>query len=158
VARLWLVLIVAVSLGSGCSQLPGSGAKGSPSVSTSPTGTPLAKASGQLDAEVPMPPNFPTDMPVYPHARLTAGATFTSSGQVAWGMEWETLDGVDKVQSFYTTKLGQGDWTLKVSATSNGAFAATVSRKSNSHVEGSLAVVSDNGVTKILLSLISPSG
>ena len=157
-ARLWIVLLVALLVGSGCSHLPGGSAKASPSVSASPTGTPLAKASGQLDAEVPMPPSFPGDVPIYTHARLTAGASFTSTGQMAWGMEWETLDSVDKVQAFYTTKFAQGDWTIKVSASSNGAFAATVSRKSNSHVEGSLAVVSDNGVTKILLSLVSPSG
>jgi hypothetical protein len=151
-------LIAAFLIGSGCSQLPGGAAKASPSVSASPTGTPLAKASGKLDAEAPMPPGFPTDAPIYPGSRLTAGASFTSTGQVAWGMEWETLDSVDKVQAFYTTKFGQGDWTIKAGTGSSGSFVATISRKSNPHAEGNLAVASDNGVTKVLLSLVSPSG
>jgi hypothetical protein len=129
---------------------------GSSSVRTSPTGSPLAQASGQLDAEVPMPPGFPSDFPIYTAARLTAGASFTSSGQVAWGMEWETLDPVAKVQAFYAKQLNQGDWTVSFTGNSNGAFAATFSRKSNSHVDGTLASNSDSGVTKILLSLISP--
>ena len=56
-----------------------------------------------------MPPGFPSDLPIYPKARLTAGASFVSSGQVSWGMEWETLDSVAKVQAFYTDKLNQGE-------------------------------------------------
>ncbi len=104
-----------------------------------------------------MPPGFPVDVPLYPKARLTAGASFVSSGQVSWGMEWETLDSVAKVQTFYSDKLHQGDWTISVTGSGTNTFAATFSRKSNSHVLGTLASNASSGVTKILMSLIAPA-
>jgi hypothetical protein len=155
-----LVVIALVFLvGAGCSHLPASGrsAAASPAVSTSPTGSPLAKAAGQLDAEVPMPAGFPSDVPIYNKARLTAGSSFTSSGQVAWGMEWETVDSAANVQAYYLKQFDQGDWTLNVSSNTTGAFTGTITRKSNSHVTGTLAINNDAGLTKILLALVSSS-
>jgi hypothetical protein len=156
--RVFLAALAALLVLTGCSHIPGMGsnAGATASASASPTGSPLAKASGQLDAEVPMPAGFPADVPVYPKARLTAGASFTSSGQVAWGMEWETTDSPSKVQAYYAKELTQGDWTLTVSTQTNGAaYAATFGRKSNTHETGTLAINSDSGVTTIALSLLS---
>ncbi len=139
-----------VLMGTACSQLPGiGGSAASPAVSASPT--------GQLDAQVSMPPGFPSDVPIYANARLTAKASFASTGQAAWGMEWETLDAATNVQAFYVKQFAQGDWTLSVSHSAPGAFAGTVSRKSNSHVTGVLSINRDGGVTKILLSLVIPT-
>ncbi len=148
------LLIVAFVLTSACSQ-SGTGASSPARVSGTPAGTPLARASGLLDAQVPMPPNFPTDVPIYPGARLTAGAPFASSGEVAWGMEWETLDKIDKVAAYYSAKFSQGDWTFSMGAGTATTFTATVTRKSNSHFTGTLGGDSSSGVTKILLSLVS---
>jgi hypothetical protein len=116
----------------------------------------MAPASGQLDAQVPMPPDFPTDVPIYKGARLTAGAAFTSAGQIAWGMEWETLASVANVQAFYAKQLNQGDWTITFSNNTAEAFSATFSHRSNGHFGGTLAADVNGGVTKILMSLISP--
>jgi hypothetical protein len=154
------VVVAAVALlllGTACSHIPGMGSNGAPSPTPggSATGTPLAKASGALDAQVPVPPGFPADVPVYASARLTAGASFTSTGQVAWGMEWETLDAAAKVQAFYVKQFGQGDWTLNPSNTTAGSYEATITRKSNSRDTGTLAINTDGGLTKILLSLTS---
>ena len=104
-----------------------------------------------------MPLGFPTDVPVYPKARLTAGALFASNGQNAFGLEWETTDAAKAVQEFYAKQLSAGDWTLTVVATPpNGeAYAATFASKSNSHETGTLALNSDAGVTTISLSLLS---
>jgi hypothetical protein len=102
-----------------------------------------------------MPSGFPADVPIYPGSRLTAGATFTSSGQTAWGMEWETLETVDKVQAFYTSKFNQGDWTTSFKGTSNGSFSAVFARKSNSKVSGLVGAGVAAGVTTITLSLVS---
>jgi hypothetical protein len=113
------------------------------------------QGSGKLDPEVAMPSGFPTDVPIYPGSRLTAGATFSSSGQTTWGMEWETLDTVDKVQAFFTNKFKQGDWTISFSGTSNGSFSAVFARKSNSKYGGLVGAGSANGVTTITLSLIN---
>ena len=155
--RLLAAALAVLLLGAACSHLPGMGSKASASPTGGASGTPLARASGALDAQVPMPPSFPSDVPVYGNARLTAGAAFASTGQVAWGMEWETLDAAAKVQAFYVKQLSQGDWTLNPSSTTAGAFAATIARKSNSHDTGTLAINTDGSLTKILLSLTSTS-
>lgn len=131
------------------------GGQASPTPSVS--GSPLAQASGKLGAEVAMPPTFPADVPIYPKARLTQAAGFPSSAPTSWGMEWQTLDSVDKVQAYYTDKLNQGDWSLTVSSTANGEFKATFRRKSNGSVQGTLAANSTSGVTKILMSLVTPA-
>lgn len=103
-----------------------------------------------------MPAGFPADIPVYPKARLTAGALFASNGQNAFGLEWETTDAASAVQTFYAKQLSGGDWTLTVKTPANGeAYAATFARKSNSHDMGTLALNSDAGVTTISLSLLS---
>jgi hypothetical protein len=114
-----------------------------------------APSSTKLDPQVAMPSGFPADVPIYPGSRLTAGATFSSSGQTTWGMEWETFDTVDKIQAFFTSKFSQGDWTISFSGTSNGSFSAVFARKSNSKYGGLVGAGSANGVTTITLSLIN---
>jgi hypothetical protein len=131
-------------------------ASSSSSASPSPSGSPVAKA-GQLDAQVPMPPTFPGDVPIYPRARLTAAAGFPSSGPTSWGMEWETLDTVPKVQAYYAQNLNKGDWTITFTSSSSDSFAATFTRKSNRNINGTLSSNNSSGVTKILMSLLSPS-
>ena len=96
---------------------------------------------------------FPADVPIYTGARLTAAAQFASNGQTTWGMEWETLDGVDKVQAFYAAKLAQGDWTVTSSGTANGVYSGVFARKSNSKVGGILGADGSSGVTKISMAL-----
>jgi hypothetical protein len=100
-----------------------------------------------------MPAGFPQDVPIYTGARLTAGAAFAANGQTTWGMEWETLDAMDKVQAFYASTLAQRDWPIKVSGGAAGAFSATFSRKSNSNVTGAVGADASSGVTKISMSL-----
>lgn len=104
-----------------------------------------------------MPKGFPADVPIYPGARLTAGAAFTGNGQATWGMVWETLDGIDKVQAFFSSKLSQGDWNIQFSGSNSSSFSAVFNRKSNSAFAGILGADASSGVTKISLSLISAS-
>lgn len=147
-AALFLMGILA---GASACRLPGS-SSGSPASSArqaSVTPSPV----GPLDAPVPTPAAFPADVPVYPGARLTAGASFSANAVTTWGMEWETLDSVDKVKAFYTSKLGQGDWTIQFSGGANGTFSATFSRKSNSKFAGILGADGSSGITKISMSL-----
>jgi hypothetical protein len=106
-----------------------------------------------LDPQVPMPSTFPSDVPIYSGARLTSAINFGSNGTTTWGMEWETVDGVDKVQAFYTAKLAEGDWSLSFPTNANGAFSATFNRKSNSKVGGILGIDTSSGITKISLAL-----
>jgi hypothetical protein len=151
-AALFLIVIL---VGASACRLPGS-SSGSPASSTrqaSATPSPV----GPLDAAVPTPGAFPADVPVYPGARLTAGAAFSANGVTTWGLEWETLDSVDKVKAFYTSKLGQGDWTIQLSGGASGTFSATFSRKSNSKSAGIIGADGSSGITKISMSLAGPA-
>jgi hypothetical protein len=149
-------LLLAWFVAAACSTHPSSSAASGARVE-SPAGRPLARASGAFDAEAAMPPGFPSDFPIYPHARLTAGASFASNGQVAWGMEWETLDAEAKVKSFYAKELNQGDWSMSMTADSDKAFTGKFTRKSDSRADGTIASNTDSApVTKILVSLVYP--
>ena len=149
-----LIFTVVVVTGSAC-RIPGGSVSSSPQASSSSKASPSPSGSSKLDSEVPMPAGFPSDVPIYPGARLTAGAAFTAGGQTTWGMEWETLDGVDKVQAFYSSKLSQGDWAITFSGNASGSFSAIFNRKSNSKSAGILGADGSSGVTKISLSLSS---
>jgi hypothetical protein len=149
--RDWLLaclFTVTLGIGAACG---GSSSTASSARLSSPSPSPTAVS--KLDPEVPTPVGFPSDVPIYPGARLTAGAQFTANGQTAWGMEWETLDTVAKVQAFYAGKLSQGDWNVQFSGTANGSFSAVFNRKSNNSVTGILGADGSSGVTKISLSL-----
>ena len=137
-----------------CSSPLDRSASASPAASSKPTASPVIKP-GKLHSPVAMPTGFPNDVPIYPGARLTAAAGFPSTATTAWGMEWETLDSVGKVQGFYAQKLSQGDWTWKAGASSQTTFSGTFARKSNPGVGGTLAVDYNGGVTKIDLSLVT---
>jgi hypothetical protein len=145
-------LVLVIACGGG-----GHAASGSRTAGITPEPSPLARPSGQLDAEVAVPSGFPGDVPVYTKARLTQGATFKSSGQVSWGLEWQTLDSVTKVQAFYADKLNHGDWTITFTTKASSSFSATFARKSNSNVQGTLGAGTGSGVTKISMTLVSPA-
>lgn len=103
-----------------------------------------------------MPPGFPADFPIYPHARPTAAAPFASAGQTTWGVEWESADGQAKVEAFYVKQLNQGDWVLTNTSHPNGEFAGTFTRKSDRNVHGIVAADRSAAVTKVLVSLVGP--
>src|SRR5216684_4354821 len=138
---LGLVTVFVLALGPACGATTGS----------NPTPTPSASGNGQLDPAVAMPNGFPSDFPVYPGSRLTHTSHVTTNGQTSWGMEWETLDGAAAVQTFYMSKLNQGDWTLPYSSSENGAYSAIFTRKSNSKDAGLLTVEIESNVTRITL-------
>jgi hypothetical protein len=146
-------VLIVILVGASSCRIPGSAAAGTPQPSSSSKAAP--SPAGPLDAQVPVPSGFPPDIPIYTGARLTASAAFTANGQTTWGMEWETLDTVDKVQAFYASKLSQGDWTIQISGVAKGSFSGTFSRKSNSKFAGMLGADGTSGVTKISLSLVS---
>ena len=145
-----LVLVTAAACGGGNTANATTKASSSRSASAIPT------PAGRLDAAVTMPNGFPSDFPVYTGARLTAAKQVLANGQTTWGVVWETLDGVDQVQSFYVSKLNQGDWTLTYNGSSSGTFSAIVSRKSNEKDAGILTVESESNVTHIALALGVP--
>jgi hypothetical protein len=157
--RLSLGCFVALVLGAVSACGGGSSSAASSARLASPSAKAVASPAGPagLDPAVPMPNGFPADIPVYSGARLTAGATFSAGGTTTWGMEWETLDSVAKVQAFYSSKLSEGDWNIQFSGTANGSFSAIFNRKSKSSAAGIVGADGSSGVTKISLSFASPS-
>ena len=96
--RAGAIFIVAALLSGSACRLTGGTATSSPQALPSSKGSASPAPPSRLDPEVPAPAGFPADVPIYTGARLTAGATFAANGVTTWGMEWETLDTVDKVQ------------------------------------------------------------
>jgi hypothetical protein len=144
--RTALVLMVASAvMCSACGEAT-TASKGSAGASSAPPG------SGRLDPAVAMPGSFPSDFPIYPGARLTQASQVTNNGQTTWGMQWETLDGVDLVQGFYVKRLNSGDWTITYNGSSGGNFSAIFNRRSNQKDAGILAVELEAGVTRITLA------
>jgi hypothetical protein len=148
-ATVGVIFSLALVAGSAC------GAPTSTTSLPSPPNASGSRAGGNLDAGVPTPGGFPSDFPIYSGARLTSATNFGSNGNPTWGMEWETVDGVDKVQAFYKAQLVQGDWTLSFPTAANGKFSATFNRKSNPKVGGILGIDGSSGITKISLALTS---
>ncbi len=140
-----VLLIAATVMCSACGEAT-TASKGSASVSGAPPG------SGKLDPAVAMPSGFPADFPIYPGARLTQASQVTNNGRTTWGVQWETLDGVDAVQSFYVKRLNSGDWTLTSSGSSGGSFSAIFNRRSNQKDAGILAVELESDFTRITLA------
>jgi len=124
-----------------------------PTTSTGPaSASSAAPGSGKLDPAVAMPSGFPSDFPIYPGARLTQASQLTNNGQSTWGMQWETLDGVDAVQRFYVKRLNSGDWNITYNGSSGGNFSAIFNRRSNQKDAGILAVELEADVTRITLA------
>jgi len=143
--RIALVLMAAaVVICSACGEAPTS--KSSSSASSA------APGSGKLDPAVAMPSGFPSDFPIYRGARLTQASQLTNNGQSTWGMQWETLDGVDAVQRFYVKRLNSGDWNITYNGSSGGNFSAIFNRRSNQKDAGILAVELEADVTRITLA------
>jgi hypothetical protein len=146
-----VALALALCIGTACSEPTApSGALITPaaSASQSPPGSP-----SKLGAEVQMPVGFPSDFPIYPGSRLTQAGKFAGTGTTNWGMEWQTLDGAAKVQSFFVTRLGSGDWALPTRSGTATSFSASFRRKSDPTTNGTLGANVNGGVTRISVVL-----
>src|ERR1700688_216986 len=95
-----LFLLVILAGASAC-QLPGSSAGNTASSSRQASSHAAPSPPGQLDAAAPTPAGFPAGVAGHTRAGRAAGAACSANGITAWGIEWETLDSVDKVRAFY---------------------------------------------------------
>jgi hypothetical protein len=153
------VLVALVALVSACGSSSTSAAQTASSPSPAAASTPSANQNqgggGQLDPAVSLPSGFPSGIPVYPGARLTASTSFAGGGSSTFGLEWETLDSASQVQAYYASHLNQGDWSVTYSVNSNGTYGVGFTSKSKPGTTGILAVTSGSGVTKIALSFVT---
>jgi hypothetical protein len=164
-ARAGLVTLSVVALvacgGSPVASTSTSGQSPATNNSSNNNGTPSnsSPSGAQLDPGVSLPSNFPSDFPIYPGARTTTEQATTTSSTTSWVVTWETLDGLDMVQSYYSAQLKQNDWTVTLETSSSGDYSATFARKSNANAGGLLIVNNTDkpGVTTMALVLSTGS-
>ena len=154
-AFLAVVAVILAACGGGGGGGSASDSSGPPAPSASDIPSPVPHSG--LDQPQPTPAGFPGDVPVYPGARLTAGASFSGSSEMTYGIDWETLDSIAKVQAFYASKLNQNGWSISFSGNTSANFSAVFSRTDNSQENGVVGADGSSGITKIHLSLVVPS-
>ena len=74
-----------------------------------------------------LPPDFPTEIPLYPNAQLieVSGETDPSPKKVR--LRWESTDPVNSVGNFYSTEFGRRNWEIvsRPTAEGQGSLVAT---------------------------------
>ena len=81
----------------------------------------------ETNSTAKLPPDFPTEIPLYPNAQLieVGGETDPSPKNVL--LRWESTDPVNSVQKFYSTEFGRPNWEIvsRPTAEGQGSFVAT---------------------------------
>src|SRR4028119_713014 len=81
----------------------------------------------ETNSTAKLPPDFPTEIPLYPNAQLieVGGETDPSPKNVL--LRWESTDPVNSVQNFYSTEFGRRNWEIvsRPTAEGQGSFVAT---------------------------------
>jgi hypothetical protein len=75
-----------------------------------------------------LPPDFPTEIPLYPNAQLIEAGTPTDSSPKNVRSRWETTDPVNSVQNFYATKFASSNWEIVSRPTAEGQGSVVATR------------------------------
>ncbi|AFZ09602.1 S-layer domain-containing protein [Oscillatoria nigro-viridis PCC 7112] len=129
----WLAVCLLAAV-TGCANSPNSKAleeslaadpklKQNPVVFSSP---PPATAI-ETNSTAKLPPDFPTEIPLYPNAELIEVGGPTDPSQKNVRLRWESTDPVNSVQNFYSTEFGRRNWEIvsRPTAEGQGSFVAT---------------------------------
>ena len=102
-----------------------------------------------------LPADFPSDIPIYPGATVTAsvGAAGQAAGKTSHVVTFETSDSADSVASFYKAKLAAWQSSAEV-GTPEGKMLVLQSPDSRRRV--SLLAASKSGKTSVSLSVEGP--
>ncbi|MEG4067348.1 S-layer homology domain-containing protein [Microcoleus sp. Pol11C2] len=129
----WLAVCLLAAV-TGCANSPNSKAleeslaadpklKQNPVVFSSP---PPATAI-ETNSTAKLPPDFPTEIPLYPNADLIEVGGQTDPSQKNVRLRWESTDPVNSVQNFYSTEFGRRNWEIvsRPTAEGQGSLVAT---------------------------------
>ncbi|MEG3911351.1 S-layer homology domain-containing protein [Microcoleus sp. w2-18bC1] len=129
----WLAVCLLAAV-TGCANSPNSKAleeslaadpklKQNPVVFSSP---PPATAI-ETNSTAKLPPDFPTEIPLYPNAELIEVSGQTDSLPKNVRLRWESTDPVNSVQNFYSTEFGRRNWEIvsRPTAEGQGSLIAT---------------------------------
>lgn len=82
----------------------------------------------ETNSTAKLPPDFPTEIPLYPNAELieVGGQTDDPSPKNV-RLRWESTDPVNSVQNFYSTEFGRRNWEIvsRPTAEGQGSLVAT---------------------------------
>ncbi|MEG4440917.1 S-layer homology domain-containing protein [Microcoleus sp. AT9_B5] len=81
----------------------------------------------ETNSTAKLPPDFPTEIPLYPNAELIAVGGPTDPSQKNVRLRWESTDPVNSVQNFYSTEFGRRNWEIvsRPTAEGQGSLVAT---------------------------------
>lgn len=83
----------------------------------SSTTTPTPQISPET---IKLPANFPSIIPLYPHAELVEVTPVEESPEVTKKLRWKTTDPANLIQNFYQTELGKKPWEIISDLPSDG--------------------------------------
>jgi hypothetical protein len=81
----------------------------------------------ETNSTAKLPPDFPTEIPLYPNAQLIEVSGETDPSQKNVRLRWESTDPVNSVGNFYSTEFGRRNWEIvsRPTAEGQGSFVAT---------------------------------
>ncbi|MEG4206094.1 S-layer homology domain-containing protein [Microcoleus sp. Pol7_A1] len=81
----------------------------------------------ETNSTAKLPPDFPTEIPLYPNAELIEVGGQTDPSEKNVRLRWESTDPVNSVQNFYSTEFGRGNWEIvsRPTAEGQGSLVAT---------------------------------
>ncbi|MEG4351620.1 S-layer homology domain-containing protein [Microcoleus sp. LAD1_D3] len=81
----------------------------------------------ETNSTAKLPPDFPTEIPLYPNAELIEVSGETDPSQKNVRLRWESTDPVNSVQNFYSTEFGRRNWEIvsRPTAEGQGSLVAT---------------------------------
>lgn len=81
----------------------------------------------ETNSTAKLPPDFPTEIPLYPNAELIEVDGPTDPSQKNVRLRWESTDPVNSVQNFYSTEFGRDNWEIvsRPTAEGQGSLVAT---------------------------------
>ncbi|MEG4518541.1 MULTISPECIES: S-layer homology domain-containing protein [unclassified Microcoleus] len=81
----------------------------------------------ETNSTAKLPPDFPTEIPLYPNAELIEVSRQTDPSPKNVRLRWESTDPVNSVQNFYSTEFGRRNWEIvsRPTAEGQGSLVAT---------------------------------
>ncbi len=95
---------------------------------------PVALASPQpattvdTSTTVKLPPNFPTEIPLYPNAQLLEVTEPSAPSDKNVRLRYQSTDPINSIQNFYSTEFGRSNWAIVSRPTPDGQGSLVATR------------------------------
>ncbi|MEG5174964.1 S-layer homology domain-containing protein [Microcoleus sp. B3-D7] len=129
----WLAVCLLAAV-TGCANSPNSKAleeslAADPKLKQNPVvfSSPPSATAIETNSTAKLPPDFPTEIPLYPNAELIEVGGQTDPSQKNVRLRWESTDPVNSIQNFYSTEFGRRNWEIvsRPTAEGQGSLVAT---------------------------------